>query len=167
MVSAGMPELSCEEDINYLKNMLCVTATTKQAEARFKAELKNSVTSTITKINNYIHNSESLACPALCLETTRSTHHACHDGFLSLSLFCVCVSLFILRTITTLFCVWRFSCSLLVALANALVVCLRLRMPTNPCPRLFICQSSTAKGDSQPRAPLSKLARRLVLFRLG
>lgn len=56
MVSAGMPELMDREDVLYLRDMLCLDATDKQAEKRFKAEIKNSLDGTWRRIDNLIHN---------------------------------------------------------------------------------------------------------------
>ena len=58
MVSAGMPELMDREDVLYLRDMLCLDATDKQAEKRFKAEIKNSLDGTWRRIDNWIHNAK-------------------------------------------------------------------------------------------------------------
>jgi hypothetical protein len=58
MVSAGMPELMDREDVYYLRDMLCLDATDKQAEKRFKAEIKNSLDGTWRRIDNWIHNAK-------------------------------------------------------------------------------------------------------------
>lgn len=53
-----MPELMDREDVLYLRDMLCLDATDKQAEKRFKAEIKNSLDGTWRRIDNWIHNAK-------------------------------------------------------------------------------------------------------------
>lgn len=56
MCSAGMPELMDRSDVLYLRDMLCLDYSNKQAEKRFKAELKNSLDGMWRRIDNLIHN---------------------------------------------------------------------------------------------------------------
>jgi len=56
MVSAGMPELMDRADVSYLRDMLCLDCTDKQAEKRFKTEINNSLDGTWRRLDNFIHN---------------------------------------------------------------------------------------------------------------
>jgi len=56
MVSAGMPELANVEDVGYLRDMLLLDTTDKEAEKRFQAEIKKSLDTTWRRIDNWIHN---------------------------------------------------------------------------------------------------------------
>lgn len=56
MCSAGMPELMDRDDVGYLRDMLCLDYTDRQAEKRFKAEIQKSLDGTWRRIDNLIHN---------------------------------------------------------------------------------------------------------------
>lgn len=56
MCSAGMPELMEREDVHYLRDMMCLDYTEKQAAQRFKTEIKRSLDTTWRRIDNMIHN---------------------------------------------------------------------------------------------------------------
>jgi len=56
MVSAGMPELLLERDINYLKEKLALSTTEQKADASLQAEIRKSLDSTYRRIDNMIHN---------------------------------------------------------------------------------------------------------------
>jgi phosphatidylinositol-4,5-bisphosphate 3-kinase len=56
MVSAGMPELSEEGDIRYLRDMLDLNITEQEATAKFKLEIKNSLATKSRRVDNMIHN---------------------------------------------------------------------------------------------------------------
>lgn len=56
MQSAGMPELKCSADIEYMRNMLSLQFTEMEAEAKFKKEIINSMNSRIRTLDNFIHN---------------------------------------------------------------------------------------------------------------
>lgn len=56
MCSAGMPELVDRDDILYLRDMLCLELSDRDAENRFKAEIKNSLDGTWRRLDNLIHN---------------------------------------------------------------------------------------------------------------
>ncbi|OHT01713.1 phosphatidylinositol 3-kinase catalytic subunit alpha, beta, delta [Tritrichomonas foetus] len=56
MLGTGIPELQNPKDIDYFKNMLCLTATEEEAAAEFVNKTKHSMDSTRTKLNNLFHN---------------------------------------------------------------------------------------------------------------
>jgi len=58
MTAAGMPELMEREDVRYLRDMLCLDYTDKEASKRFKRELKNSLDSLYRRLDNMIHNAK-------------------------------------------------------------------------------------------------------------
>jgi phosphatidylinositol-4,5-bisphosphate 3-kinase len=57
-VSAGMPELAEADDVHYLRDMLLLDTTDKEAEKRFKVEIKKSLDNTFRRIDNWIHNAK-------------------------------------------------------------------------------------------------------------
>jgi phosphatidylinositol-4,5-bisphosphate 3-kinase len=56
MISAGMPELSSEEDIEYFRDMLSLHLTDSEASDRFRKEISNSRNNTFRRFDNAIHN---------------------------------------------------------------------------------------------------------------
>ena len=56
MQTAGMPELSCFEDIFYLRDMLNLQYNDAEASKSFRGEIKASVTEKWRLIDNLIHN---------------------------------------------------------------------------------------------------------------
>ena len=56
MVAAGMPELSCADDIEYLATMMDTGITEQEATVKFKAEIKNSLATKSRRVDNMIHN---------------------------------------------------------------------------------------------------------------
>jgi phosphatidylinositol-4,5-bisphosphate 3-kinase len=56
MVPAGMPELLDRSDITYLREMLSLELSNDQANAKFIAEIKNSLNTVSRRIDNWIHN---------------------------------------------------------------------------------------------------------------
>eukprot|EP00455_Lapot_gusevi_P034995 TRINITY_DN3870_c0_g1_i8.p1 TRINITY_DN3870_c0_g1~~TRINITY_DN3870_c0_g1_i8.p1 ORF type:complete len:392 (+),score=162.44 TRINITY_DN3870_c0_g1_i8:366-1541(+) len=56
MQSAGMPELQCFEDIEYLRDMLKLQLSDSDASKQFVSEIKSSVTEKWRRIDNAIHN---------------------------------------------------------------------------------------------------------------
>mmetsp|Transcript_2716 Transcript_2716/g.4078 ORF Transcript_2716/g.4078 Transcript_2716/m.4078 type:complete len:1101 (-) Transcript_2716:95-3397(-) len=55
MVPAAMPELLEKSDISYLREMLSLELTTEQANAKFIAEIKNSLNTVSRRIDNWFH----------------------------------------------------------------------------------------------------------------
>lgn len=55
-IAAGMPELSEQNDILYLRNKLALELDTQQASKQLLNELKNSLQSTTRRLDNLIHN---------------------------------------------------------------------------------------------------------------
>ena len=56
MLSAGMPELRCEEDIDFLRIKLAFELSDKAAASQFKREINNSLNDYFRKFDNLIHN---------------------------------------------------------------------------------------------------------------
>jgi len=56
MVSAGMPELMVEEDINYLRKKLALDVSEKKAEKLLQGEIRKSLDSKYRRLDNLIHN---------------------------------------------------------------------------------------------------------------
>jgi phosphatidylinositol-4,5-bisphosphate 3-kinase len=56
MVGTGIPELKTPQDIEFLKQKLYLKATEQQANAAFSKLIKESMESTRTKLNNWVHN---------------------------------------------------------------------------------------------------------------
>jgi len=55
MVSAGMPELLCEEDVMYMRDQLLLTMSDEEAGAEFLKQVNASVTATSRRLDNFIH----------------------------------------------------------------------------------------------------------------
>jgi phosphatidylinositol 3-kinase len=55
MLSTGIPELTCEDDILYLRNAFCVERNDIQAAKRFTKLIHQSLKTTTTQLNNMIH----------------------------------------------------------------------------------------------------------------
>jgi phosphatidylinositol-4,5-bisphosphate 3-kinase len=56
MIGTGIPELKTPQDIDFLKQKLYLKATEQQANAAFSKLIKESMESTRTKLNNWVHN---------------------------------------------------------------------------------------------------------------
>ncbi|KAH0785656.1 Phosphatidylinositol 3- and 4-kinase family protein [Histomonas meleagridis] len=56
MIGTGIPELRKPKDIVYMKNMLMLDKTDEEAALEFNKKIKQSLESTRTKLNNWIHN---------------------------------------------------------------------------------------------------------------
>lgn len=56
MTPAGMPELLCYDDVNYLRDMLSLTLTESEASSKFQQEITSSVDDTYRRFDNAIHN---------------------------------------------------------------------------------------------------------------
>jgi len=56
MQSAGMPELTCEEDIYYLRDRLDLSKTEEEASTLFRKEMKSSHGDLYRRVDNTIHN---------------------------------------------------------------------------------------------------------------
>lgn len=52
----GMPELSDESDIEYLKMRLSLDLSEQEATNKFKREIYDSLNTTMRKIDNFFHN---------------------------------------------------------------------------------------------------------------
>lgn len=55
MVSAGMPELLCEEDVMYMRGQLLLTMSNDDAGVEFLKQVNASVTATSRRLDNFIH----------------------------------------------------------------------------------------------------------------
>lgn len=55
MVGAGMPELGRAEDVQYLRQQLCLELTDAKAVEVFRAELKKALNATSRRFDNYFH----------------------------------------------------------------------------------------------------------------
>jgi phosphatidylinositol-4,5-bisphosphate 3-kinase len=55
MISAGMPELKNRDDIKYLREMLSMRLTEKEASSKFIAEIENALNNYFRSIDNAIH----------------------------------------------------------------------------------------------------------------
>jgi phosphatidylinositol-4,5-bisphosphate 3-kinase len=55
MVSAGMPELLCEEDVMYMRDQLLLTLSDEEAGVEFLKQVNASVTATSRRLDNFIH----------------------------------------------------------------------------------------------------------------
>jgi phosphatidylinositol-4,5-bisphosphate 3-kinase catalytic subunit alpha/beta/delta len=55
MVPAAMPELMDRTDITYLREMLSTELTVEQANAKFNAEIKNSLNTVTRQVDNFFH----------------------------------------------------------------------------------------------------------------
>ena len=55
MVSTGIPELQSLEDINYLRTALVLDLSDAEAEERFRGLIKESLGTTSTNFNNFVH----------------------------------------------------------------------------------------------------------------
>jgi phosphatidylinositol-4,5-bisphosphate 3-kinase len=56
MLGTGIPELKEPSDIDYIKKMLYMDKTTEAAGEEFELLIRNSIQSTVTKVNNFYHN---------------------------------------------------------------------------------------------------------------
>mmetsp|Transcript_21393 Transcript_21393/g.34853 ORF Transcript_21393/g.34853 Transcript_21393/m.34853 type:complete len:940 (+) Transcript_21393:3108-5927(+) len=56
MIPAGMPELVCDQDIQYMCQKLCMDKTDAEASESFKREINNSLSDTYRRVDNLIHN---------------------------------------------------------------------------------------------------------------
>lgn len=56
MLSTGIPELKCDEDINYLRNAFALEKTEKEAGQYFKTLIDDSLNTKATQVNFLIHN---------------------------------------------------------------------------------------------------------------
>jgi phosphatidylinositol-4,5-bisphosphate 3-kinase len=56
MLGTGIPELRVPEDILYIKKKLYMDMTSEQAAAEFEQLIRDSIASTVTKLNNLVHN---------------------------------------------------------------------------------------------------------------
>jgi phosphatidylinositol-4,5-bisphosphate 3-kinase len=56
MLGTGIPELKEPSDIDYIKKMLYLDKTTEAAGEEFELLIRNSIQSTVTKVNNFCHN---------------------------------------------------------------------------------------------------------------
>lgn len=55
MIPAGMPELSCTEDIHYLRDQLLLTLSDDAASKAFKKEIKKTISDFYRRVDNSIH----------------------------------------------------------------------------------------------------------------
>ena len=58
MVGAGMPELTRESSIGYLKEMLCLQMTDPEAENPFRSEIERSLNTTTRLIDDFLHDNK-------------------------------------------------------------------------------------------------------------
>lgn len=56
MLSTGIPELKCDEDINYLRNAFAIGKTEKEAGKFFISLITESLNTKTTQVNFLIHN---------------------------------------------------------------------------------------------------------------
>lgn len=56
MVPAAMPELLVKDDIGYLLEQLSLNLTEEQSTQKFKSEIKNSLSTTSRRVDNFFHN---------------------------------------------------------------------------------------------------------------
>lgn len=56
MVSAGMPELTSSNDIEYLRDKFFLEKSAKDAQGMLRKEIKKSLNTTYRSIDNFIHN---------------------------------------------------------------------------------------------------------------
>ena len=56
MLSTGIPELKCDEDINYLRNAFALGRTDKEAARFFISLIDESMNTKATQVNFLIHN---------------------------------------------------------------------------------------------------------------
>ena len=56
MLSTGIPELKCDEDIEYLRNAFALDKTEKEASALFTLLIEESLNTKATQVNFLIHN---------------------------------------------------------------------------------------------------------------
>jgi phosphatidylinositol-4,5-bisphosphate 3-kinase len=55
MLSTGIPELTCVEDINYLRNAFTLDYTEEEAREHFTKLIYESLSTKTTQFNNAIH----------------------------------------------------------------------------------------------------------------
>lgn len=55
MLATGIPELSCEEDITYLRTALMMDSTDEEAAAHIEEQIETSLASAATKFNEWVH----------------------------------------------------------------------------------------------------------------
>jgi len=55
MLSTGIPELTCVEDINYLRNAFALESNDEEASAHFTKLIYESLSTKTTQFNNAIH----------------------------------------------------------------------------------------------------------------
>jgi phosphatidylinositol-4,5-bisphosphate 3-kinase len=55
MISAGMPELKKKEEIKYLREMLSLKLTEKEANSKFTTEIDNALNNAFKLIDNFFH----------------------------------------------------------------------------------------------------------------
>ena len=56
MIPADMPELTLPEDVRYMRDMLSLELTDEEASEKFKAEIKNAVSTVSRRFDNWLHN---------------------------------------------------------------------------------------------------------------
>jgi hypothetical protein len=56
MLGTGIPELREPDNIFYIRKKLYMDMTSEQAAAEFEQLIRDSIASTVTKLNNLVHN---------------------------------------------------------------------------------------------------------------